>query len=281
MRGASRADRRSQAVPALRRRESIAHLKQALAEERLVVHYQPIVDAATAEPVAAEGLLRWRRPEAESDELSVLLAAAEASPVIFALERWAIRTCCRDAARWPEQEPPLRLNVNLSAREFDRPRLGNRIRSFVRQEGLDPRRITLEITETSAISDPDAASRVLDEMRQHGFEVWLDDFGTGHSSLEWLWALPADGVKIPGTFAADVVRDERAAMITSAIVDLAHRLGLRVVAEGVETSEQRDWLVAAGCDQLQGFLFGPAQATRALPERAEEGAVSHVPSRRR
>jgi EAL domain-containing protein (putative c-di-GMP-specific phosphodiesterase class I) len=264
-------NRRSQSPRALRKRESIQRLQDALAEDRLTVQYQPIVDAHTARPVAAEALLRWRHPKRETYDIKVLLAAAERSPVIYSLERWVVETCCTSAAAW--QRGPLRdlrLNVNLSAREFDRARFPDRLRSSLHKSGIDSGRVTLEITETSGISDPAAVAEVLTELKRDGFEVWLDDFGTGHSSLEWLFRLPADGVKIPSTFVDDVTRDDRAATITAAVIELAHRLGLRVVAEGVEHQEQRHWLAQAGCEQLQGFLFHAAMAAPVLARRLAE-----------
>jgi EAL domain-containing protein (putative c-di-GMP-specific phosphodiesterase class I) len=252
-------NRRSQEPAARRRRESIRRLKDAMAGQRVTVHYQPIVDAKTGRAVSAEALLRWREPDAEPDELPQLVAAAEQSPVIYALERWSIAECFRDGARWQASLlPDLRLNVNLSAREFSRPHFSRVLQRAMRDSGIDPARVTLEITETSSLGDPERASRAMAELKGLGFEIWLDDFGTGHSSLEWLWELPVDGLKIPGTFVGSVTTDAQAAIITSAVVELAHRLAVRIVAEGVETEEQRRWLAAAGCDHLQGYLFHEA-----------------------
>jgi EAL domain-containing protein (putative c-di-GMP-specific phosphodiesterase class I) len=220
------------------------------------VHYQPIVDVHSGRPVRAEGLIRWRHPEREPHPLPALVEAVEYSPIIYGLERWVVATCFADAARWQKGSlPALRVNVNLSAREFDRPRFVDRLRAAVRKSGLDPSRATLEITETSAIDHPEAAARMLDDLKKIGFEIWLDDFGTGHSTLEWLWRLPIDGLKVPGTFVQDVTGDARAAAITTALVALAHGLGVRIAAEGVETDDQRRWLADHGCDELQGFLL--------------------------
>jgi EAL domain-containing protein (putative c-di-GMP-specific phosphodiesterase class I) len=249
-------NRRSQSPSALRRRESIRVLKDALAGDRLVVHYQPIVEVVSGRAVTAEGLVRWRHPDREPEPLPQLVKAAEHSRIIYVLEHWVVATCFADAARWQKGPlPELRVNVNLSAREFDRPHFGDRLRAAVRKSGVDPRRVTLEITETSAIEDPEAAGRMLDDLKKMGFEIWLDDFGTGHSTMEWLWRLPIDGLKVPETFVQDVTHDAKAATITAAIVELAHRLGVRITAEGIENEDQRGWLTGAGCDELQGFLF--------------------------
>jgi EAL domain-containing protein (putative c-di-GMP-specific phosphodiesterase class I) len=258
-------DRRSRSPVEIHKRESIQRLQEAMAGDRLTVEYQPIVEARSGRVVGAEALLHWRAPSREPLDLSALLAAAERSPVIYALERWVLARCGEE---WKGPAlTELRLNVNLSAREFDRPRLPDRLRAALSQSGLDPSRLTLEITETSAIRDPRAVAALLREMKQEGSEVWLDDFGTGHSSLEWLFRLPVDGIKIPGTFVCDVPGDQRAALITASVIDLAHQLGLRVLAEGVERPEQRDWLVERGCDHLQGFLFAPGLPAAELSSR--------------
>jgi EAL domain-containing protein (putative c-di-GMP-specific phosphodiesterase class I) len=239
-----------------------------MAEDRLTLEYQPIVRAADRRPLSVEALLRWRRPGEEGDPLGDLLSAAEHSPVIFALETWAMETCFRDAADW--QRGPLaglRVNLNLSAREFRRADLLRRIKDALDRTGLDPRQVTIEITESSAIHAPADAARIIERLRDMGLQLWLDDFGTGHSSLAWLSWFPIAGLKIPGLFAARVGCDERCDTIVAAVVGMAHRLGLRVAAEGVETEEQLSLLVRHGCDELQGFLLGEPAAARDLPAR--------------
>ena len=231
------------------------------------MHYQPIVEVASGRAVRAEGLLRWRDSEREKDPLPGLVKAAEQSPIIYALERWVVAVCFADAARWQKGPlPGLQVNVNLSAREFDRPRFADRLRAAVRKSGVDPSRVTLEITETSAIDEPERAARMLDDLKKMAFEIWLDDFGTGHSTLEWLWRLPIDGLKIPGTLVQDVTRDAKSATITAAMVELAHRLDVRIAAEGVETEDQRRWLAGQGCHELQGFLLYQPMPADALIE---------------
>jgi diguanylate cyclase len=260
-------DRRGHSPRAVRKRESIQYLKDALAGDRLTVLFQPIVDARTTRPVAAEALLRWRRPRQEAHDLTHLLGAAERSPVIHALERWVVEACGAAVPIWQRGAlDAVRVNVNLSAREFGGPRLQARLAAVFRRSELDPARVTLEVTETSTI-EPAAASPVLESLRDEGFQVWLDDFGTGHSSLEWLLRLPADGVKIPATFVRALPGNERAVAIVTAVIDLAHHLGLRVTAEGVEGEEQRRWLARAGCDQLQGYLFYAAMPASVLARR--------------
>jgi EAL domain-containing protein (putative c-di-GMP-specific phosphodiesterase class I) len=244
-------------------------LKQALADDRLVLEYQPIVRATDRRPVAAEALLRWRWPDEEVDSLGDLLAAAEHSPVIFALETWAMGICFQDAASW--QSGPLagmRVNLNLSAREFRRADLLPRLGRALQRTRFDPAQLTLEITESSAIHSPDDAIRIIERLQDMGVQLWLDDFGTGHSSLAWLSWFPIAGLKIPGLFAERVISDERCATIVAGVVAMADRLGLRVVAEGVENEAQLSRLIEHGCDELQGFLLGGPQRPEELAARA-------------
>jgi EAL domain-containing protein (putative c-di-GMP-specific phosphodiesterase class I) len=244
-------ERRGVRADQMRKRESIRRLKQALAEHRLALRYQPIFRAHDLSPVAAEALLRWRSPAAEVDDLGDLLHAAERSPVIFALENWAMEVCFRDAAAWQAGPlPDVRVNLNLSAREFQRPDLLVRVMDARERHGLDPAKATLEITETSAIGAPEDVAPRLERLRETRLQLWLDDFGTGHSSLAWLSWFPIDGVKIPGLFVERLPGDGRSALITAGVIDIAHRLGLPVVAEGIEVEAQAIWLKDHGADAL-------------------------------
>lgn len=269
MRAASGRERRSPRSRDLRERESVHRLKEALREERLTLQYQPIFRAADGQPLAAEALLRWRSPERETADLADLLHAAERSPVIFALEAWAMALSFHDAAAWQSGPlPGLRLNLNLSAREFHHGRdVVPRVERAAADASLDPRKVTLEITETSAIHAPEHVARVIQRLKALGLELWLDDFGTGHSSLAWLSWFPIDGVKIPGLFVERLPVDERCALITAGVIDLAHRLERPVVAEGIETEAQRTWLGDHGADALQGFLLAEPLAPAELVTR--------------
>ena len=276
MRAAGGRERRSPRSRDLKERESVRRLKEALAEDRLTLQYQPIFRAADGQPVAAEALLRWRRPEPENPPLTELLHAAERSPVIFALEAWAMAVSFRDAAAWQSGPlPGLRLNLNLSAREFHHGRdLVPRVERAAAEAGLDPRKVTLEITETSAIHAPEHVARVIERLKALGLELWLDDFGTGHSSLAWLSWFPIDGVKIPGLFVERLPEGERSALITAGVIEIAHRLALPVVAEGIEGEAQATWLKDHGADGLQGFLLAgplaPAEMATRLAGRLKD-----------
>jgi EAL domain-containing protein (putative c-di-GMP-specific phosphodiesterase class I) len=251
-------ERRSPTPAAARKREAIRYLKAAMAEDRVVLHYQPIVTARDIRIGAVEALLRWRLPEGETHELTDLILAAERSPVIFRLEHWTLRRAFHEAAAWlPAGGPQPRLNINLSAREFVRAGLAARVLRQLRSAGLEPRAVALEITETSAIEAFDAVAEHIDRLVEAGTEVWLDDFGTGHSSLDWLSHLPIHGVKIAGTFVERILTEDRCRVIVMRVIEMAHDLGLRVAAEGIEKPDQGAVLVDLGCDLLQGLLFHP------------------------
>jgi EAL domain-containing protein (putative c-di-GMP-specific phosphodiesterase class I) len=263
------------------KREAIRQLKAALEEDRFVLHYQPIVDARDGRVASVEALLRWRTPDAEheQDSITALLQSAERSPVIFKLENWTLGQALRAGRGWLDAGlTGLRVGVNLSAREFPRADLGRRIRSQLSASRLPPSALALEITESSSMQDFGAAADRLERLAGMGIELWPDDFGTGHSSLEWLSHLPTHGLKIPGTFVKRLFADERCKVIVTRLIELAHDLGLRVVAEEVETREQRDYLKSCGCDLFQGFLFYASMPAEELP-RALAGAVG-PPSRR-
>ena len=269
-------ERRSPTPAAVHKREAIRRLKKALDEGRFVLHYQPIVRAADSHVESVEALLRWRRPDAETDDITELLASVERSPVIFKLENWTLEQAFAAAAAWPEAGlTGLRVGVNLSAREFPRADLVRRLRHKLSRAGLDAASVALEITETSGMTDFAGAAEQLQQLSAMGVELWLDDFGTGHSSLEWLSHLPTHGIKIPGTFVERLLTEKTCQAIVTRVVELAHDLDLRVIAEGVETPAQRDVLAGAGVDLFQGFLFHAALPAEELPSVLLAAPASH------
>jgi EAL domain-containing protein (putative c-di-GMP-specific phosphodiesterase class I) len=270
-------ERRSPTPGAARKRTAIRHLDKAVAEDRVHLLYQPVVRARDMQVEKVEALLRWRRPRLEKESLTALIWAAERSPVIFELENWILDQSFRAAANWSASGlPGLRLNVNLSAREFPRCDLVARVTRRLEAAHLPPLGLGLEITETSAMQRFDEVAEQIEELIGKGIELWLDDFGTGHSSLEWLSHLPLSGVKIAGTFVSRLEDETRCRKIVDRVIALAHDLGLRVIAEGVETGAQRDFLAERGCDYYQGFLFHPALPAPRLPSRLA-GAAGRIP----
>ncbi len=228
-------------------------LRAALKEETLEVHYQPVVRIADGKVVGAEALLRWTDPEHGSVPPNVFIPLAEESGLIHQLGDWVLRTAARQARAWRDAGHAITVSVNLSARQFYREDLAQRIAQVVAEAQCEPGWIELEVTETSLLHDLDAIRKVLHELRSGGFSVAIDDFGTGYSSLTHLKHFPIDTLKIDISFIADLETDPQDAAITEAIIGLARGLGLKVVAEGVGTRAQLDFLGVRGCHCFQGF----------------------------
>jgi EAL domain-containing protein (putative c-di-GMP-specific phosphodiesterase class I) len=222
-------------------------------DSRLLLVYQPIHDARTGRIWAAEALLRQRRESGEIREASIITEAAEdgTGPELFRLDSMVVKGAYSDAAHWGG----VRLNVNLSPREFQEGNVLERLTALVTSCGIDTRQVNLEITETSYIDQPEETMEVLLALKELSLQLWLDDFGTGHSSLTHLQHFPVDGIKLPGTFIRPLPHDQRCAAITRALIRLAHDLDLRVIAEEVEEQAQLDFLLEEGVEYIQGFLF--------------------------
>jgi EAL domain-containing protein (putative c-di-GMP-specific phosphodiesterase class I) len=232
-----------------------AELREALDDESLVNYYQPIHDITTRRIMSAESLLRRLGDDGTVSGAGDLTAAAEHGPDLVRLDQRSLRSAFTDAARWQRLAESVRVNVNLSPREFEKENLVDRIDRLVAETEVLPARVNLEITETSYIHDPAATVAVLEALKERGFDLWLDDFGTGHSSIEHLQHFPLDGLKIPGGFIREVTGNRRCCSIVHGVVALALDLGLAVVCEEVENEEQLEFVRRAGADFIQGFLF--------------------------
>jgi diguanylate cyclase (GGDEF)-like protein len=232
-------------------------LRSALKDELLRLHYQPVLRFADRVVVGAEALLRWNDPEHGSVPPQVFIPLAEESGLIHALGEWVLKSAAEQCVAWRNAGLELCVSVNLSARQFYREDLAQRISAIVTGVGCQPSWIELEVTETSLLHDLDAIRKVLHELRDAGFTVAIDDFGTGYSSLTHLKHFPIDTLKIDISFIADLETDPGDAAITEAIIGLARGLGLKVVAEGVGTKAQLDFLDVRGCDCFQGHFASP------------------------
>jgi diguanylate cyclase (GGDEF)-like protein/PAS domain S-box-containing protein len=228
-------------------------LRSALADNALQLYYQPVVRIHDRAIIGAEALLRWTDAEHGSVPPQVFIPLAEESGLIHALGEWVLKTAAAQCVAWRKAGMQLNVSVNLSARQFYREDLAQRISDIVKTEKCDPSWIELEVTETSLLHDLDAIRKVLHQLRDEGFTVAIDDFGTGYSSLTHLKHFPIDTLKIDISFIADLETDPQDAAITEAIIGLARGLGLKVVAEGVGTREQLEFLDIHGCDSFQGF----------------------------
>ena len=235
-------------------------LRSALALGQLEVYYQPKLDVATQEVTGAEALLRWRGPDGKLISPDKFIPIAEESGLIVPIGRFVLEQSCFQAKLW--QEDPsmrgLRVAVNVSARQFREPHFVEDLKRILSETGLAPAFLELEITEGTLMNDTKVAREVLSDLKAHGVWLALDDFGTGYSSLGYLRRFPFDTLKVDRSFVRDVLTDEGSAAITGAVVAMAQRLRLNVVAEGVETREQLEYLRTLGCAQVQGFLFSPA-----------------------
>jgi EAL domain-containing protein (putative c-di-GMP-specific phosphodiesterase class I) len=231
-------------------------LRRALERDEFVVYYQPQVNVASQQIVGVEALVRWRHPERGLVLPEDFIPAAEESGLIVPLGEWVLRIACAQAKAWQKAGlPRIHVGVNLSARQFQQRNLLELVRQVLSDSGLDPHCLQLEITESAAMHDVDFTRKVLGNLKEMGVQVAIDDFGSGHSSLNYLKQLPIDDVKIDQSFVRDLATDSNDAAIVGSIVAMTHELNLKVVAEGVETEEQLMFLRDRQCDVVQGFLF--------------------------
>jgi diguanylate cyclase (GGDEF)-like protein/PAS domain S-box-containing protein len=243
-------------------------LRRALGQGELELYYQPLVDLEAGEVYGVEALLRWRHPARGLVPPGDFLPLAEATGLILSMGPWVLAAACRQVRAWEAVGAgELLVAVNLSARQFQEPRLAQQVWHVLAGTGLPPSRLQIEITETSAMQNAGDAALTLGELKDLGVRVAIDDFGTGYSSLAYLKRFPIDILKIDQSFVRGLPGHAEDAAIATAVIGLARTLKLEVVAEGVETAEQRDFLRALGCRRAQGALFGlplPAMECAAL-----------------
>ncbi len=233
----------------------------------LELHYQPKIDARTGALVACEALVRWRHPERGLLSPDRFVPIAEETGLVDPLGAWVLGEACRASRRWRDAGTPCRIAVNIAASHFRDDRLLTDLRVALDSAGIDPGQLTIELTESMLMDGIDGALRTLEMLRAIGVSVSLDDFGTGWSSLAYIKRMPLDELKIDRSFVSGLPGDAGDAAIVRSVITLASSLGLTVVAEGVETREQADWLAAAGCDLLQGWLYSKALTETAFVAR--------------
>ena len=247
-----------------------AELHRALDADQFFLEYQPVVSTATEDIVAVEALVRWRHPERGVVPPLDFIPVAEESGLLIPMGAWILSEACRQGRAWQRRfGTPLRMSVNISARQLHDETLVDTVRRTLRATGFDPRSLELEITETAAMRDARHTAQILGALRAMGVRVALDDFGTGYSSLSHLVRLPISTVKIDRSFVRDLLTVPEHAAVAASVIALGHRLGLTVVAEGVETIGERSVLRDEGCDAIQGFLYSrplPAEECAALLE---------------
>ncbi|MCX7592578.1 MAG: EAL domain-containing response regulator, partial [Fischerella sp.] len=220
------------------------------------IEYQPQIDIASGYVIAAEALLRWQSPELGMVATSELIPLAESTGLIIPIGEWVLQTVCQQNKIWQNAGySPLGIAVNLSAREFTQPDLCQTIVKFLTANNLEPDYLELELTESLVMQDVNTAIATMDELRSLGIKIAIDDFGTGYSSLMYLKKLPINKLKIDRYFIHNVVNDPQKAAITTALIQMGHNLNLQVIAEGVETEAELDFLRQYQCDAMQGILF--------------------------
>ncbi|MBK1717622.1 EAL domain-containing protein [Thiocystis violacea] len=230
-------------------------LRQAVEQRRFVIHIQPKVSLRDGAIVGGEALLRWNHPVRGLVPPASFIALAEETGLIVPIGEWVLRTVCAQQALWLKQHRTVPVGVNLSAVQFRASRVLDLVRDALGVCGLAPGYLDLELTESLVMQNPEEAARILGALRELGVSLSMDDFGTGYSSLAQLKRFPFNTLKIDRAFIIDIVHNPEDAAIATAIITLARRLGMNVVAEGVETIEQLEYLREAGCDEMQGYLF--------------------------
>jgi len=254
-------------------------LRHALERGEFEVYYQPQVDLHTGRLVGFETLVRWYHPERGLVSPSEFIPVAEETGLIVPLGWWVLKEACHQAREWQERypsDPPLLMNVNLSARQLKRPDAVDTVERLLKETGLQPRCLSMDITETALIVAPENESTIaLKRLRELGVRISIDDFGTGYSSLAYLRRLPANILKVDKSFVDGLGKDVEDMALVQLIVDTAHTLGMHVVAEGVESAEQAKQLREMGCDMAQGYYFSePLPPEEASAFLTKHGAVS-------
>ncbi|WP_085786217.1 EAL domain-containing protein [Ketogulonicigenium robustum] len=252
------------------RRELEHDMTQAIARGEFWLAYQPLVNSQSRAVTGYEALLRWDHPRLGAVPPDRFIPLAEETGAIISIGEWVLQEACRQAATWPDD---LRIAVNVSAVQFWVPNLVDTVRNALSISGLDPHRLELEITESVVMRDNDSVVATLDELRELGVSIVMDDFGTGFSSLSNLKSYAFDKIKIDRSFIATIDRDTSSRAIMRAIVGLGHSMNLPVVAEGVETEEQLHLVALEGCVQVQGYLFGRPSVAPAFETRQVSAIV--------
>ncbi|MCJ7766579.1 MAG: EAL domain-containing protein, partial [Thiovulaceae bacterium] len=248
-------------------------LRHALEQEQLHLVYQPQFSLKTGRIIGAEALLRWNHPELGDVSPSEFIPLAEESGLILPIGEWVLRSAVKQAKSWIQQElSPMIVAVNLSAVQFRHPHFPKLVAEILREEGLQPEYLELELTEAASMNDPKSVNAVMDTLNELGVRMLIDDFGTSHSSLSYLKKFKVYKLKIDHSFLSDNQTNPQDRAVVRAIISLAHSLGLQTIAEGVETLEQLNYLNEEGCDEVQGYYY-----SRPLPAKEFEIFVKEYP----
>jgi diguanylate cyclase (GGDEF)-like protein/PAS domain S-box-containing protein len=253
-------------------------LHQALERHEFILHYQPQLDLSKQAVTGMEALIRWDRGGKNILRPAEFIGVAEDTRLILPIGEWAIEEACRQGQAWCSEGTPMKIAVNVSARQFQQPNVVSMIKGAVDRSGFDPRLLEIEITESTAMLDPALTAEILLDLKNLGMSIAIDDFGVGHSSLNYLKRFPIDTLKIDQSFIRDITRGGSDGAIVSAVIAMGKALNIRVIAEGVETQEQLNFLKEHGCFEFQGYLFSrpmTANSLSAMIHTASPGAFTH------
>ncbi|PWK16205.1 putative bifunctional diguanylate cyclase/phosphodiesterase [Tumebacillus permanentifrigoris] len=242
-------------VHAVERLQMEKDLRKALEREEFLVYYQPQIDIKSNRMIGMEALVRWQHPERGMIAPGLFIPLAEETDLIVPLGEWVMRTACAQTKRWHDAGyPDIRVSINLSAHQFGQATLAAKVCEILEQTGIAPRYVDLEITESITMTNVERAISTMLELKNLGLHISIDDFGTGYSSLSYLKKFPIQTLKIDQSFVRDIPQDPDDAAIATAVIAMAHSLNLNVIAEGVETEEQLEFLRERNCDEFQGYL---------------------------
>ena len=233
----------------------VTRLRKAVESQRWALHYQPILELATGQMQGVEALIRWMEPDGTMVPPGDFIPLAEELGLIESIGDWVVRELVYQSRAWRELDIDLDMSFNLSPRQFWQPDLAKGILERIREGGVDPSRVVVEITESSAMNDPDRAQTILEDLHAGGLRIAIDDFGTGYSSLARIRDMPVDVLKIDRSFVSGVDVDRQNQSIVAAFLELARGLGVTTLAEGIETEGELAFLLERGCVMGQGFYF--------------------------
>jgi EAL domain-containing protein (putative c-di-GMP-specific phosphodiesterase class I) len=240
-------------------------LRNGMEREEFFLHYQPLWDLKSSKMVGVEVLLRWQSPEYGLMPPATFISLLEDSGLINNVGEWVLRTACIQMREWTKTEHhEMKMAVNVSGRQLKHPGFLEMLTTIIRETGVDPTNLELEFTESVIMENAEKTVEIFRKVRELGIRLSIDDFGTGYSSLNYLKHFPVDRIKIDRSFVVDINRNESDAAIIEAIVSMAQSLNLRVIAEGVENSDQLDSLTRLGCDEVQGFYLAMPMHAEAL-----------------